>query len=58
MRPSQSNPASSDIQKLKAAEETLLVIVAKEKEEGEASQHLRRAIDALQEALPKPQLAR
>lgn len=46
------------IQKPKAAEETLLVIVAKEKEEGEASQHLRRAIDALQEALLRIQLAR
>ena len=32
------------IQKLKAAEETLLVIVAKEKQEGEASNELRRAI--------------
>jgi hypothetical protein len=47
------------IQKLKAAKETLLVIVAEEAEEdGEASSHLRRAIDALQEALLKLQLAR
>ena len=45
------------IQKLKAAEETLLVIVAKEKQEGEASEELRRAIDALQEALLKIQLS-
>jgi hypothetical protein len=45
------------IQKLKAAEETLLVIV-EEEEDGEASSHLRRAIDALQEALLKIQLAR
>jgi hypothetical protein len=58
VRPSQSNPASSDIQKLKAAEETLLVIVAKEKEEGEASSHLRRAMEALQEALLRIQLSR
>jgi len=46
------------IQKLKAAEETLLVIVTKEKEEGEASLHLRRAMDALQEALLRIQLSR
>jgi hypothetical protein len=46
------------IQKLKAAEETLLVIVAKEKEEGEASSHLRRAMDALQEALLRIPLSR
>jgi hypothetical protein len=46
------------IQKLKAAEETLLVIVAKEKQEGEASKELRRAIDALQEALFRIQSAR
>jgi hypothetical protein len=58
VRPSQSNPASSDIQKLKAAEETLLVIVAKEKEEGEASSLLRRAMEALQEALLRIQLSR
>ena len=47
------------IQKLKAAEETLLVIVREEEQQdGEASLHLRRAIDALQEALLKLQLAR
>jgi hypothetical protein len=47
------------IAKLRAAEETLLVIVREEEEEdGEASSHLRRAIDALQEALLKLQLAR
>ena len=47
------------IQKLKAAEDTLLIIVAEEEEEeGEASSHLRRAIDALQEALLRIQLAR
>jgi hypothetical protein len=40
------------IQKLKAAEMTLLVIVAEEEyEDGEASTLLRRAIDTLQEAL-------
>jgi hypothetical protein len=37
---------------------TLLVIVAKEKEEGEASLDLRRAMDALQEALLRIQLSR
>jgi hypothetical protein len=46
------------IQKLKAAVETLLVIVAKENEEGKASQHLRRAMDALQEALLRIQISR
>ena len=47
------------IEKLKAAEETLLVIVREEEQQdGEASLHLRRAIDALQEALLKIQLAR
>jgi hypothetical protein len=40
------------IRKLKAAEETLLIIIAEEEEEDcEASSHLRRAMDALQEAL-------
>jgi hypothetical protein len=47
------------IQKLKAAEQTLLIIVREEEQlEGEASKELRRAIDALQEALLKLQLAR
>jgi hypothetical protein len=47
------------IAKLRAAEETLLVVVAEEaKEDGEASSHLRRAIDALQEALLRIQLSR
>jgi hypothetical protein len=53
-----SYPQREIIQKLKAAEETLLVIVAKEKEEGEASLDLRRAMDALQEALLRIQLSR
>lgn len=42
------------IQKLKAAEATLLEMI----EYDEASEELRRAIDALQEALLKLQLAR
>jgi hypothetical protein len=47
------------IQKLKAAEETRLVIVREEEQhDGEASLHLRRAIEALHEALLKLQLAR
>jgi hypothetical protein len=47
------------IQKLKAAEGLLLVIVEVEEElDGEASEELRRAMDALQEALLKLQLAR
>ena len=53
------HPGLSDreiIAKLKAAEQTLLIIVAEE--DSEASEELRRAIDALQEALLKLQLAR
>jgi hypothetical protein len=46
------------IQKLKAAEQTLLIIVHEEQQDSEASSDLRRAIDALQEALLKLQLAR
>jgi hypothetical protein len=54
-----TNPETEQeiIAKLRAAEKTLLVIFQQEDEDSDASQHLQRAIDHLQEALLRIQLA-